>query len=161
MPVAARLLDDAMPRWSVRERHSRDVAAPVDAVWSALLTTPVADLPLTRALMSVRSLGRYRWGGMRTPVVVALPPKEVARRAPNELLLSMSVPGRPLDIAMDFRLERHGPGTTLRTETRVHAGDQRTRWAFLAYWLAIRAGSGLIRRELLRAIARRAESAGA
>jgi hypothetical protein len=45
----------------------------------------------------------------------------------------------------------------LATETRVWcAPDARTN--FRAYWLAVRPGSGLIRREMLRAIRREAES---
>ncbi len=43
------------------------------------------------------------------------------------------------------------------TETRVMATDARTRLRFAGYWLLIRAGSGLIRRDILRAVAQRAE----
>jgi hypothetical protein len=50
--------------------------------------------------------------------------------------------------------------TLLETETRVLATGPRAKRAFAAYWLVVRPGSGLIRRELLRAVARRAESAG-
>ena len=39
------------------------------------------------------------------------------------------------------------------------ATDLRTRARFGLYWLAIRCGSGLIRRDMLRAVARRAEAA--
>lgn len=47
----------------------------------------------------------------------------------------------------------------LRTETRVRcAPDARSK--FRLYWLAVRPGSGLIRRAMLRAIRRHAESAG-
>ena len=59
--------------------------------------------------------------------------------------------------AVDFVLEPDGAGTVLRTETRVIATDAVTRVRFALYWLAIRAGSGLIRREILRSVARRAE----
>ncbi len=45
----------------------------------------------------------------------------------------------------------------LRTETRIAATDAPARRRFRAYWLLIRPGSGLIRREWLRAIARRIE----
>ena len=53
----------------------------------------------------------------------------------------------------------HPLGTLLSTETRVLATDPRTRRAFAAYWLFIRAGSGAIRREVLSIVAHRAESA--
>lgn len=45
--------------------------------------------------------------------------------------------------------------TLLRTETRVHCPDRRSRLLFTPYWLAIRPVSGLIRRRLLRDIQRR------
>jgi hypothetical protein len=59
---------------------------------------------------------------------------------------------------MEFRLEPTRQGTFLSTETRVVATDARTRRAFAAYWFLIRPGSGAIRRELLRVVARRSES---
>jgi hypothetical protein len=60
---------------------------------------------------------------------------------------------------MDFRLAPRGSATELSTETRVLATGRRSRRTFRLYWLAIRGGSGLIRRELLRAVGRRAEAA--
>ncbi len=58
---------------------------------------------------------------------------------------------------ISFELEPVGDGTRLATETRVQPTDQAAGRAFRPYWLAIRAGSGLIRRDMLRAVARRAE----
>ncbi len=60
---------------------------------------------------------------------------------------------------MDFVLEPEEAGTRLSTETRVTATDARSRVQFALYWLAIRGGSGLIRRDMLRAIASRSERA--
>jgi hypothetical protein len=59
-------------------------------------------------------------------------------------------------VGMDFVLQPDGAGTRLHTETRVAATDTRTRVLFAGYWLLIRAGSGLIRRDILRAVAQRA-----
>jgi hypothetical protein len=59
---------------------------------------------------------------------------------------------------MEFRLAPTRQGTFLSTETRVVATDARTRRAFAVYWFLIRPGSGVIRRELLRVVARRSES---
>lgn len=61
--------------------------------------------------------------------------------------------------AMDFRLAAGDDDTLLATETRIIATSPGARHAFAVYWAAIRAGSGAIRREWLRAIARRAELA--
>ena len=73
-------------------------------------------------------------------------------------LRAWSQPGW-IKVGMEFRLEATPAGTLLRTETRVLAMDPRTRRVFAAYWFFIRAGSGAIRREVLRVVAHRAESA--
>ncbi len=180
------LLDQAVPRWDVRERHQRVVAAPVDAVWRAVLDLTVGELPVTPALMRVRTLGRVPPGAHDHRLVDALPPGEVARREPTELLFGLVSPtswrkpmsagpalqpatpaelARPLPdgwvrVGMDFRLQQVAAGTRLATETRVIASGPRARRVFTIYWLAIRAGSAATRREMLRAIARRAEGTG-
>jgi hypothetical protein len=61
--------------------------------------------------------------------------------------------------AWDFRAEPLGEGRVrLTTETRVLCAEAATRRRFRAYWLVVRPGSGLIRRAMLRAIRRAAES---
>jgi hypothetical protein len=62
--------------------------------------------------------------------------------------------------AVDFVVEPDGDGTRVSTETRISATDARTRARFAIYWTLIRAGSGLIRRDLLHAVARRATTSG-
>jgi hypothetical protein len=58
---------------------------------------------------------------------------------------------------LTFRFIGRGDGTTLaETETRVAATDPTARRGFGRYWLLIRGFSGLIRRDWLRAVARRA-----
>jgi hypothetical protein len=59
-------------------------------------------------------------------------------------------------VAMNFRLGAQDGGTRLSTETRVLGTDAAARLAFRFYWLAVRAGSGLIRHDILRAVAARA-----
>jgi hypothetical protein len=59
--------------------------------------------------------------------------------------------------AMDFRLEEVPGGILVSTETRVAIEDPASRRRFAVYWFVIRIGSGLIRRDLLRAVRRRAE----
>jgi len=62
-------------------------------------------------------------------------------------------------MALDFRLVDQGGGarTVVTTETRVFVPDPATRRKFGLYWLLIRPGSALIRKEWLQAIKRRAE----
>lgn len=112
-------------------------------------------------------------------VIDVMAPKVLVAQAPEELLLvdvaryTGSKPSRPRaaadwtvedfaaytepgwsKVGMDFRLVPTPGGTELVTETRVFSTDPATRRSFSAYWLAVRAGSGLIRRDLLRAVGR-------
>lgn len=106
--------------------------------------------------------------------------KLVAERAPEELVIGVLgkfwsvrsglrsdvsaahfAAGPPQGYALagwNFTVVPQLDGTSqLSTETRVWcAADVRNK--FRAYWLVIRLGSGLIRREILRAIRRRAEA---
>lgn len=59
-------------------------------------------------------------------------------------------------IGFNFTLEEIDGGTRLTTETRVRIVDPVARRKFLWYWFFIRGGSGLIRRFMLRAVARKA-----
>jgi hypothetical protein len=62
--------------------------------------------------------------------------------------------------AVMFRFIGRGDGPTLvETETRVAATDAAARRGFGRYWVVIRGFSGWIRRDWLRAVARRAERA--
>jgi hypothetical protein len=58
--------------------------------------------------------------------------------------------------AVNFRAEAVSGGSMLTTETRVLAIGPRARLAFLPYWILVRLGGELIRREMLAAVARRA-----
>jgi hypothetical protein len=60
--------------------------------------------------------------------------------------------------ALTFRFVDQADGSTLaQTETRVAATDPTARRGFRRYWWLIRGFSGLIRRDWLRALARRTE----
>jgi hypothetical protein len=162
-------IDRVLPAWDRRERHSIRIAAPAERVWQACRELRSDDIPLTRALMRVRRGGRRGRGG---PILDQFLP--LASEPGRELVVGLM--GRPwrlrLDagdfatyaapgsvrMATDFRIEPDGDGCRLSTETRVQAVDARARRVFGLYWLAIRPGSGLIRRDMLRAVKRRAES---
>jgi hypothetical protein len=61
--------------------------------------------------------------------------------------------------AWNFAVEPHGDGScTLSTETRILCADAAARRSFRLYWAVVRPGSGLIRRMMLAAIRREAES---
>jgi hypothetical protein len=73
-----------------------------------------------------------------------------------EAFAAFSRPGW-VKVGIDYRLIAERGGTRLRTETRCKATGGRARAAFWLSWALIRVGSGLIRREILATIARRAE----
>ena len=180
-------LDEVIPNPQYRMCHSRNVAAPPTVVWDELLRVTMSALPLARTLEGLRLLparlagkkhqplaGRTFLDVTPIPVLFSEPPHLVISAGlsqawrllggvtPPQLdaaaLRAWSQPGW-IKVGMEFRLESTPLGTRLRTETRVLATDPRARRAFAAYWLFIRAGSGAIRREVLRIVAHRAESA--
>jgi len=57
----------------------------------------------------------------------------------------------------NIRVQRAGALTRVTTETRIQATDSAAKRKFAPYWALIRPGSALIRRDLLRAVRRRAE----
>jgi hypothetical protein len=178
------LIDDLLPEWQHREHHARHVDAPPDRVWDALTTLRVSDLSWTMLLLRLRG-GPLAWvRGVDAPpgmlVLDSFAPKPVAQDPPREIVLAdvsrytSLTPARPdlprgdvdaftgftepgwSKVVMNFRLDADGAGTLLSTETRVHGTDDAARRSFRPYWLLVRAGSGLIRHDLLSATARRA-----
>jgi hypothetical protein len=179
-------LDEVVPDPHYRMCHSRTVSAPSAAVWDELCQVTMSALPLGYALEGVRLLparlvGRkHRRLADRTffdvtpiPVLFSERPRVVISaglsqawrllgglpppRLDAAALRAWSQPGW-IKVAMEFCLEPTPAGTVLSTETRILATDPRTRRSFAAYWFLIRASSAAIRREVLRVVARRAES---
>jgi hypothetical protein len=169
------LLERVMPDYDRREVHRRAIGAAPAATWDALHQLRGEEVAAMRLLMGIRTLGRAR-GDSRTvldsfgrmgfrvldeepgsQLVVAgigrfwQPSGGLRRVESREQFASFDEPGYA-KVAFDFRLE----DGELSTETRIAGTDARARRRFRLYWLAIRPGSGLIRREWLRAIERRA-----
>jgi hypothetical protein len=181
-------IDELLPAPHFREHHERRIAAPPAAVWQAVQELRLGDLALSRALMGIRLLparlagrkeaarmvdARLLDGGPVTVLAaepdhavlgggVMQPWKLTGGEEPPELdapaLQAFCEPGW-VKVGFDLVIEPTGAGSRLTTETRVTATDPGTRARFGLYWLFVRAGSGLIRRDMLRAVARRAEAA--
>jgi hypothetical protein len=179
-------LDRVLPRCAHSEVHATDVGASPELVWAALHAVTAGELPLTRMLTTVRGLGRG--GGGDRPVLGAFVHRGFAvviDEEPRALALAAAgQPWRPrggetvrladpeavasfdrsgfVVMAMSFALEplggHAGGRTRLTTETRVQPTDAAAARSFRPYWWAIRAGSGLIRHDLLRAVRRRAQA---
>ena len=180
-------LDDVIPNPRYRMCHSRIVCAPPSVVWDELRNVTMSALPVAWGLEAMRLLPARLSGRKHLPLAgrsfldVTPIPILFSERPDVVISAGLSQAWRPLggltpphlDAAalrawsepgwikagMEFRLERIRLGTLLSTETRVLATDPRTRRAFAAYWFIIRPSSGAIRREVLRVVAHRAESA--
>jgi hypothetical protein len=170
-------LDTFFPQWDFRERHRTRAAGGSAAVLRATETVTWSEVPAFRLLLAVRMLGRNPKGGAE-PIVDGFlgGSYEVVARTDAELVIGaimrasggkdntpvvaatgaafrdFTEPGY-VKIAYNFL---HS-GETLSTETRVLCTDSASRAAFRLYWTAIRVPSGLVRREWLAAIRRRAE----
>lgn len=173
-------LDELLPEWHFQEHHRRLTSASAAALLTAAEQVTWSEVPLMRLLMGIRSAGRLnRPAGHRVlddmlaigftvlsrtgdELVLAAvgrpwaprgrqPPQLAGRADPASYFLGFAAPGWA-KMAVNFRAS----AGELTTETRVLLTDQRSRRAFGRYWLLIRPFSGLIRRQWLAAITRRA-----
>lgn len=176
-------LNTLVPVFDRRTQCSRKVAATTDAVWQAIMTVTTQDLVIFKPLMTLRHgrnpamSGRLLDGAVPIPLLSTVEGQEVVfgmigkfwRRSPSEDLPGGPDPQRFLNFdepdwvkaAMSIRIAREGAGTRLSTETRVYATSAKARRLFMLYWPMVFLGSRLIRLDVLRAIARRAERGGA
>jgi len=175
-------LEQLMPRWDHREVHHRWIAAEPERVWDALWDLRVRDLTVTDALTRLRGGPRAWRREQTDPahgdrrVMESMAPKLLVAERPEELVLTdvarytAAQPGRPeardwtpedfagfaepgwSKVGMNFRLAPKNSGTELFTETRVLSTDAATKRSFTVYWIPVRVGSGLVRRDVLRAV---------
>ncbi len=155
-------LDAAVPAWQFREFHRTRVAASPERIFDAIRRVTAGEIRFFRTLTAIRRFGRG--GGESIPHAPADQPiLDVATRSgffyvaddpPHEIVIGTHL-GRAVFAAMNFLVD----GNEVSTETRVQAKTTKATIVFGAYWLLIRAGSGLIRHMWLRAIKRRAEAA--
>ncbi len=164
------LLDEVLPAWDFRERHSIRLEAPAERVFAAIREATPAEMPLVRSLFrlrrlpsaSDRSLYEQLEPSFRTLAeepgrelvlgAIGQPWRWSRGRSPDADFRRFGGPGYA-KMALSFRYE----GGTLSTETRVLLTDPASRRAFRRYWLLVRPFSGLIRHGWLRAARRRAE----
>jgi len=178
------LLDEIMPVWHFGNHHQVVVDAPADRVAGALETINMAtdSAWYVRAFFRARGLGvptgstpREALVGTGFSLLGERPGREIVFGiagkfwAPREMANLVRVPdagafrafAEPGQAkgAMNLRVEPMDDGRTLlATETRVWCSDRKARLLFGLYWALIRIPSGLIRADMLRAIARKALS---
>ncbi|QGM47202.1 hypothetical protein [Methylocystis heyeri] len=176
------LADQFLPRRQFRERHEALVAAPPSAILAVVPGLSAADDPVIRSLIAIRE-APARWMGQAPTQPFGLHRFTLLGQNEREIsfglcgrfwradyglfpipdgasFIGFAQPGVP-KLLMSFAVQDiGGDASRLATETRVFCPDRRALFAFAPYWFAIRAGSGLIRRRMLEAIARRAAMIG-
>lgn len=182
--MIATTLAGALPSARFSERHSLDIDGSPEQVWAALSAVQWGDLRLTAPLMMIRSLGQVE--GLREQRLLDQGPVTLLRTDPPyyaatadigrpwqirpepgpsamglEDLLAFDAPGW-LKYGMDFTLVATGARSTrLTTTTLCEPTDESAARHFHPYWVLIRPFSGLIRHDMLHAIARRVAQAAA
>lgn len=178
------LLDDIMPEYQFSERHSQRIHARPGQVMLAIRQTTLGDLKSYATLMRIRgaALRRpYRDPGnsQHERVLDALSAGFISLAASDHEIVMGAIgkarSPRPdvrdlpefaayqqegVKLAFNLYVEDAGDGwSTVCTETRVVALDEYSRRIMSRYWRLIVPGSGLLRRQWLNGIKKRAESA--
>jgi hypothetical protein len=181
------LLDAHLPRYGFSSHHEIAVSAAPERTVAALMALNGRELLLTRLLMAVRTIPARLRGkpgtapppaeagdrGMLPPAFVELARTERAavygiagqfwKPAATPVALADAAAFAAFDepgyakAVIGFEVRATADGCRLVTETRIAATDGSALRSFSRYWLVIRAGSGLIRHEMLRAVRLRAE----
>lgn len=179
--MATHLVDRYLHTPQVVEAHSVDIDAPLDRIWTAVDTVGMNDVPVVQFLMRVRILLSRAFGGTMEmtsggPAMVCLDRTDTevvhgligrwwaigdeTRRTDIDTVdefLAFAEPGWA-KATFSFRTEELPDGRIrLHTETRVRTTDEQSLRAMRRYWTVIGPFSGLVRRLLLRAIARKAQ----
>lgn len=183
---SVQIIDDFLPDWDFHEEHGCRIDAPASQVRAALLAITPRELPLSCVMLALRlapaAIVARRWPvGLDRPwieLLVEFGFVELANReeeivfgaigqfwrlreemvplADPEAFARFKEPGFAKG-AMNFRIVEETGATRLTTETRVKATDARARRSFRPYWIPVRAIGSMMRLEMLRAVARRAQ----
>jgi len=173
------LIDKHLPRYHFSERHRTRIGASPGDVMGALVASDRPPDRVRGLLMSLRTFpsrlaGREAlragpdmftpldWDG-KSETVAGLVGRfwrldgGLVPIASVEEFARFAEPGTP-KLVIGFLATPDPVGTLLTTETRIFCPDLHSTVKFAAYWMLIRAPSGLIRRRSLRAIKALAES---
>jgi hypothetical protein len=177
-------LDRVMPEYQFSERHATRVHARPEQLIKAVHESTFSDMKSLVTLLRIRAaalrapgLGDelqqrrvldafassgYLLDAREREVVMFGAVNARERRRPDVRTAQQFVDYHEqggVKVAFDFRAEDAGGGwSTISTETRVVATDPATRSGMGRYWRLIVPGSGLLRRQWLDGIKRRAET---
>jgi hypothetical protein len=180
-PHTAPSLDAWLPDYHVRAVHRRASRATPDRLWEAAEQTRIRDTRVLRPLIGAR-LGPHAPPAdttfrelFRTDIFTLL--EEGDRYSISGVAGCLWAPRGEyarFESAADYRqydragrakaavltlVREHGRGSEIATEIRVWCTDRRAEMRFRSVWLVVSPFMRFVRMELLRAVARRAESA--
>jgi len=176
-------LDEIVPEYQFGEWHSARVRARPEQVIEAVRQSKFSDIKSLGTLLKIRaaalriqdsgdslqdkrvleafSASGYVTGGSEHEIVMCGGANVRAKRSLGVRTLQECAEYREpgaVKMAYNFDVEDAGGGwSRLTTETRVLALDDATRHGMARYWRLIVPGSGLVRRQWLDAIKKRAE----
>ncbi|MGE5111213.1 MAG: hypothetical protein ACM3JB_10185 [Acidobacteriaceae bacterium] len=177
------LLDDIMPEYQFGEQHSQLIHARPEQVMRAIRETTLGDLKSYVTLMRIRGVALRRafhpgdsqnqrvfeafssaftsLGASEHEIVMGGIGKARSPRPEVKNLAEFSgYHDEGIKIAFNLYVADAGDGwSNVRTDTRVLALDDYSRRIMGRYWRLIVPGSGLLRRQWLDGIKKRAESA--
>ena len=178
------VLDDTMPEYQFVEKHSARIHARPEQVMRAIRESTFGDMKSLAMLLKIRaaalrihddgallqdkrvldafSASGYVSGGSEHEIVMCGGANVRAKRGLEVRTLQAFADYREqgaVKMAYAFNVEDAGGGwSTISTETRVLATDDLTRRGMGRYWRLIVPGSGLLRRQWLEGIKKRAEN---
>lgn len=175
--MADGLIDEFLPVFQFNERHRTVVQAGLDEVYAAVLDLDISEAKISKLLFRLRGLP----AGSRITIedFLKMGFVRLAERPNEEFLLGLVgqfwKPSGKLQrleadgfkafdesgfakTAWNFKLTRISDNSVLlETETRILCLDEASRRRFRFYWTFIGPFSGLIRRDALAVLKRRAE----
>jgi hypothetical protein len=178
------VLDDSLPEYQFFEKHSARIHARPEQVMQAIRQSTFGDMKSLAMLLKIRAAALrteateafskdkrildafaasgYVSGGSQREIVMCGGANVRAKRSLAFGSLQEFADYREqgvVKMGYGFSVEDAGGGwSTISTETRVLATDDATRRGMGRYWRLIVPGSGLLRRQWLEGIKKRAES---
>lgn len=170
------LIDEFLPEYDFSETHSIRIRATAENVFRSLNEVDMCESAVIRWLFRLRGIPTEK---MTLRELRRLRFETLGERKNRELLLGVAgkfwtLTGNLQKInadnfrefdekdfakaVWDFSLDETAGETHLTTETRIQCLDAESRKSFGFYWTFIQPFSGLIRKEMLKIIKRKAES---
>jgi hypothetical protein len=171
------LIDEFLPRYDVNARYQINVHASLSEAYSAARSLDMQNSKIVRWLYLLRGIpqgdltldGMLKWGFVlladkpSQELVFGLigrfwTPTPKIQRINADAFTIFNRPGFAKVVGNIAFIAQSDGSVRVSTETRVHCLDQASRKRFFLYWLLIRPFSGIIRKEWLRLIRKKAEN---